>query len=98
MVKKCLIEDRHKEQAKNVEYCVLCKKKIGLSFRERLDKKVKKVPQEKKQKLLDVIWEGKTVGEAIDVVDPKRKLDSMIWHQIISDNIGSINYLRKEAV
>lgn len=98
MNKKCLIEDRHKEQAKNVEHCVLCKKKIGLSFSERLDIKVKRVSQEKKQRLLDAIWEGKTVGEAIDVVDPKRKLDSMIWHQIISDNIGSVLYLKKEAV
>lgn len=92
------MEDEHERQSKNIEHCLLCKKKIGLSFRERLDIKVKAIPQEKRQKLLDAIWGGKTVGEAIDVVDPKRKLDSMIWHQIISDNISSYYFLRKEAV
>ena len=96
-MKKCLLLDRHIEQGKKVEYCILCDKKIGKSFRQKIREQIDLIPQEKKQALLDALWSGKTVGEAQKIVDPKNEVDSLIWGQIISDNIGSVKFLRTKA-
>lgn len=53
------------------------------------------VPQETKQKLLDLLHEGKTIGEAQEACG----LDTLITGKIITDNIQHMgfDFLRKEA-
>jgi len=50
---------------KKVAKCYICKKKIGLSFREKMKLECAKIPEEQKQKFLDLFLEGKkNLGEA----------------------------------
>lgn len=93
-IKKCPIEDRHENSAKTVERCCLCDKKIGKSFMERVRDNVDKVPKETQQKFIDLLHNGKTVGEAAKIVGIK---DTLVSGEIIMQNIGEIHYLRKEV-
>lgn len=52
------------------------------------------VPQPTRQKFLDAIWAGKTLGEARDHAD----IDFEAATQIVLDNIEKISHLRREAV
>lgn len=93
-MKKCLIEDRHAQQAETVENCCLCHKKVGKSFKERLKDKVALVPIEIKQKFLDALNDGKNIGQAkiIAGID-----DTCVAGEIIMQNIGKYQFLQKEA-
>jgi len=94
-MKKCLLENKHAKQAKNVEHCVFCKKKIGLSYKERVQKRVDLVPYLVKQKILDLLHSGKTVGEALDESGIK---DRDAGYEIINQNIDSVHFLRNTAL
>lgn len=56
-------------------------------------REVKKVPQEKKQKVLDLLRSGKNIGEIRKELD----LSLDVTCEIISMNIENIPILRKEA-
>lgn len=73
--------------------CLFCKKKINLSFTEKLQQKVDAVPQEKKQQLLDLLHEGKTIGQARDSVG----LELIVAGEIITQNIVATHFLGREA-
>ena len=51
-----------------------------------------KLSKETKQEVLDLMHQGKSVGD----VGKMLKLDTMIVAQIISDNISTISYLKRE--
>ncbi len=93
-MKKCLIKDRH--TAMTCERCFYCNKKINPSFQEKTRKAVDETPKEKKQELLDLMHEGKKLGQAMKITG----LDGMVAAQIILDNVEHHGYdsLRKEAI
>ena len=92
-MKKCLIENRHEEMGKNMERCLLCNKKIGKSIKQKLEEKTALISNKIKQKLIDLLHEGKTIGEAREEVGIK---DLDVACEIINQNIGVYNFLRKE--
>ncbi len=75
-------------------HCPVCGLKIGKDYIEKLRDRVNAVPQEKKQKLLDGVWKGLKLGDAIKAA----KIEQSVGFQIFADNIGDYHYLRKEAV
>ena len=93
-MKKCLIADRHEEMSERIETCYMCGLKIGKSYSERLKEKVALIPLQIKQKFLDIIWEGKTIGEATEACN----LDVEITGEILLQNIGVNKFLRKKAI
>ena len=70
--------------------------KCGRTYEEKLKEKVDAVPQEKKQKLLDLVWSGLTLGEAAEKAGFEK--DTGVYAKILQDNIGQYHYLRKEAI
>lgn len=62
------------------------------NFMQEIRDKVKLVPIELKQKILDVLKEGKNIGQAIEIVDPDKKYESIIWFNVISDQIEEHRY------
>lgn len=90
--KKCY--PKHDDQP--FENCICCGKKINPSFQEKLDAKVAAVPLETKQKILDLLHEGKNVGQVCEAV----KLELLIVGQIILTNIEHLGYdrLREKAL
>jgi len=92
-MKKCKSPISHERQ-KDLVYCMWCKAKIGLSFQEKLDKKVGEVSLEIKQQILDLLHQGKTVGEVCKAVN----LELLVVGEIIVRNIGEVHYLRKKAI
>lgn len=91
-LKKCWIS--HEEQS--CERCLACGKKINPSWLEKVQEQVKQVPQETKQKMLDLFRQGKTIGEAREICG----LDLHVAAEIIRENIEtkSFSYLRVDAV
>lgn len=53
---------------------------------------ISKLSKETKQEVLDLMHQGKTVGDVCKIL----KLDTMIVATIISQNIGTISYLKRE--
>lgn len=88
-MKKCIIP--HERQT--LEHCLFCRKKINLSFKEKLEKQVDEMSLEVKQKVLDLLHAGKTIGQTCE----ETKLETVVVGEIIMRNIGAIDYLRKEA-
>lgn len=70
--------------------CPKCGIKLR-DFQAELRAKVDAIPREKKQELLDYLKEG-NVGYAIAKVDPKREVESLVWHTIIADQIEHHGY------
>lgn len=93
-MKKCLFFDRHEIMGENVEKCFSCGLVIGKSYQQKIREKTDLVPKEIKQKFLDLIWQGKTLGEAKDVCEIG--LDEA--GQIVLDNIAEYKYLRTKAI
>lgn len=62
-------------------------------YKMQLRKKVAALPKDTRQKVLDLIWEGKTIGEVKDQL----KLETDVVAQIISDNIKCYKYLGREV-
>lgn len=92
-MKKCLIA--HEKQS--CEFCLFCKVKINLSWREKVQAKAKLVPIETKQKILDLLHEGKKVGEAIEGAGLD---DHDVGFEIIAQQIEhhTFNTMRTKAV
>lgn len=86
-----ICEELHKH--KSLVNCPKCHAKIGLSYTEELQQKVDAVSKEDKQKILDVIWDGKTVGEAIDVIG----IEHEIGFKIVADCIGDVKFLKRSV-
>jgi len=61
-------------------------------YRSRLRNAIRDVPWETKQRILDLLWDGKTVGEIIKIVD----IELLVVSGIIVDNIGTVKYLRRK--
>lgn len=89
MSKRCLIP--HERQ--KLERCLWCNKKINLSFKEKLEKQVDEISIETKQKVLDILHEGKTIGEACKATG----LETVVVGEIIMRNIKEYRYLSREA-
>ena len=81
------------EYSKGTVACDVCGRKPE-SYESVLKKKVKAVSITDKQKILDLLHEGKTIGE---VERNFPELDLMVVCGVITENIGSYGkYLRKE--
>ena len=93
-MKKCIIAYRHEAMGKDSENCIICGAKIGKSYKQKLKEKVASVPQETKQKFLDLMWAGKSVGEA----KYECGLDLQVAGGILQENIDQHHYLRREAI
>lgn len=59
-----------------------------------LEREIEKLPKETKQEVLDLMHQGKSVGDVCKML----KLDTMIVAEIICQNIGTIRYLKREIV
>lgn len=94
MAKKCLIADRHEKMGQEIEKCFMCGATIGKSYQQKIREKTDLVPREVRQKFLDLLWQGNSIGEAREICEIG--LDEA--GQIVLDNIGSHHYLRTEAV
>jgi len=90
--KPCLIEDRHGQNL--CGYCVLCKKKVGPTYKERLAAQVDAIPIETKQKLIDCLHSGKTIGEAMQATGIE---ETVVAGEIIMRSIGTFSYLKREV-
>ena len=62
-------------------------------FKILREREIAKLSIETKQRILDLMHGGKTVGDVSQML----KLDSMIVAEIICQNIGTIRYLKKEV-
>ena len=98
-MKKCIIKDRHKKMGESTGHCFHCHKKIGKTYKEKMVEQAAAVPLEIKQRFLDEMHKGKTIGEARKISglgdNPE---DTGMIGEIIMQNIGHFNFLRKEAV
>ena len=65
----------------------------SMHFKILREKKIDKLPKETKQKVLDLMHEGKSVGDVGKILN----LDTMIVAEIIIQNIGTVSYLKTEA-
>ena len=61
-------------------------------FKILREREIEKIPKEDKQKILDLMHKGKSVGEVCKIM----KLETMIVAEIISQNLGTISYLKRE--
>jgi hypothetical protein len=62
-------------------------------YKAKIKAKADKVPLETKQKILDLLREGNTIGEIREIVD----LELMVVCEIISQNIRHVPLLREKA-
>lgn len=85
-------EEMHKRQEGFV-HCMWCKKKIGKSFKEKLKDQADAVPIETRQQILDLMHEGKSLGEVKAIVG----LKTVVIGEIIVRNMDNVNFLRREA-
>lgn len=74
--------------------CLFCGKKINLSYEEKNKAMALLVSKEDKQKILDLLHEGKSIGETREAVG----LDLGVMCEIINQNIHHYGYLGKDAV
>lgn len=98
--KHCLLPSSH-ERCDGVGdgRCLFCHEKVGRTFREKLDDEVDAIPLEIKQRILDALHNGKNVGEATELSGlPDTERRTLLVGEIIVRNIGSVQYLKKEAV
>jgi hypothetical protein len=89
-MKKCLIP--HEKQT--CTYCLFCGQKINLDWQERIEKRARECTQEFRQKVLDIIREGKTIGETAKELE----IDSDLVVGIVNINIDNVQFLRSESV
>lgn len=85
-----IYHDRQSE----LEKCMWCGRKLGLSFKEKLDMQIAEISLETKQKILDLMHEGKTLGEVCKITG----LETIIVGNIIVKNINDVKFLRKENI
>lgn len=89
-IKECPISH---ERQKGLVNCLYCHKKIGLTFAEKLKKEVDAIDISIKQKVIDLMNEGKTIGDACK----KTGLETIVVCEIINRNLDEYKFLRKEA-
>lgn len=65
----------------------------NMHFKILRDREIANIPKETKQKVLDLIHEGKTVGDVCKILN----LETMIVAEIIIQNIGTVSYLKTEV-
>ena len=75
-------------------YCPKCRAKIGKTYQEKLAEKVALVPQSKRQELLDYLHAGMTIGAAREKAD----IEFEVALEIIDRNIGSVQFLNRQAI
>ena len=93
MKKECSYKSRHNDFHDGDGKCFICKEKVAPTYYEKLQAKVDAVPKEDKQKLLDAMWEGKTLGEAMELIG----VDTEVGGKIFVDCIGTHRYLKREV-
>jgi hypothetical protein len=91
--KECLVA----HELQTGEHCFFCGKKINLSFQEKIKEACDKVPHEIKQKFLDLIHDGKTIGEARQQAGLGDQ-DLLVSCEFLNENIGTISFLKTKAV
>ena len=74
--------------------CITCSEKVASSHKERLAAEVAALPLETKQRVLDLLHEGKNIGETREAVG--LSLDAVC--EIINENIHSASWLGATAV
>jgi DNA-directed RNA polymerase subunit N (RpoN/RPB10) len=94
-MRKCIVIDRHAEMGETAHKCFICGTIVGKSFEERTQEKVDAVPQETKQKILGLMWSGKSIGEVKDELGID---DTMVVCGVINQNIAEHKYLRTKAL
>ena len=85
---------------KTISHCYFCKEKVGLTVQETVAEGVALVPLDVKQKLMDGIKEGKTLGDAMrfaGVQGYKGMNDLMIAGEIVMRQIVSKSFLDYEV-
>lgn len=88
--------DFHKRELGGM-LCIWCNSfKCGKTYEEKLQEKIDAVPQEQKQKLLDLVWSGLALGEAARQSGFDTEVG--VYAKILADNIGVHHYLRTQAV
>jgi len=90
-MKKCIIEDKHNTM--NCSHCFMCGKKIGETYREKMQRMAKELSNDIKQKIIDLIHEGKSIGDVKEILKIE---ETGIIAEIILGNVGNIQYLKKE--
>lgn len=105
MIRKCpicqkeykmekIVEDIIKDfpEKKNKWIAMKCPNN-SMHFKILRDREIAKLPKETKQKVLDLMHEGKTVGDVGKILN----LDTMIVAHIIIQNTGTVSYLKTEV-
>lgn len=72
--------------ATDLYICPKCRCELR-NYMQELQAKCAAVPIEIKQKYLDILKDGKTIGEAISGADPESKYPTEVWHQIVANQI-----------
>lgn len=67
--------------------------KPHVCYKDQLKKKIADVPIETKQKILDMLRKGSSIGEIKDAVN----LETLVVCGVINENIETASYLRTEA-
>lgn len=82
----------------NLYDCPSCGKQLR-NFQAELRAKIDAVPLEIKQRIIDGLHNGLNVGQAIEASGLKEiESDSLVGYTIVSDNINSYEFLRKQAI
>lgn len=71
--------------------CPKCGKKLR-DFQAELQAKVDAVPFDRKVAFLRFLKEGRFVKEAIDLADPNGDFETIVWYNIIKNQIESHEY------
>ena len=88
--KKCLYSSHEKVYGN----CIFCGVKGGIpTYKEQCRAEADAVPQEVKQKYLDLLWAGKNIGDARAEVGISLNAAT----QITMDNISSFDFLNRTA-
>lgn len=74
--------------------CAFCDKKLAKSKQEKTRDYVEDMEQSERQRVLDYIHKGKTIGETMRHFN----LEMDVVCEIINQNIGVTRFLKKEAV
>lgn len=74
----------------NLFKCPSCRKELR-NYMQELKDKVSTIPKERKQLFLNYLKEG-NIGQAVARIDPDKEFESVVWFQIVSDQITINQY------
>lgn len=89
--KRCVIFAEHERMGKNIERCIMCEVKIGKSITERWDEETALISIETKQRFLNLVRGGKSIGEARTETEIQPHLAIHILHKQI-ESTSFINW------